>query len=275
MDGNYNRRASINRANLARLARGAGVDTKILGFSWSGSADPAAQKALKAASMAGTKLLLRDPISAERARADGLLNVVESADTVFSAREVDYAAARSFLAVLPGETRIALVNASGLIAKSLPQVDEYRSIIRHLQQRGLTVILLPHVSRAGSNDIEICRQIQSSLDDPDVFFVDRLLKPAEIRALTEHASIVVTGRMHLAIMSLSNKVPAITLVTQGKVEGLMTLFASECLCVEPAAGFGSRVVEVADDVLDHIDEFKERIAARLPLVKELSRRNFE
>lgn len=274
MDGAYNRRASVNRANLARLACKAGVQARVLGFSWNGRAEPQARHALRAASRAGARLLLRDPLSAARARGDGLENVVDAADTVFSAQAVDHTVADELLRALPADARIAVVNASGLVGKSLSQVDEYVAVIRRLRQRGLTVILLPHVSRPGADDMVICREIHERLADPGALLVGTLLAPAAIRGLTARAELVVTGRMHLAIMALYNAVPAITLATQGKVEGLMQLFGTEALCVEPSAGFGARIVGVADEVLDRLDEVRDNIAARLPLVRERSRLNF-
>lgn len=274
MDGAYNPRASVNRANLARLARRAGVDARVLGFSWNGRAHPQARHALRAASRAGTQLLLRDPVSAARARADGLMNVVDAADTVFSARTVDQDTADRLLASVPADTRIALVNASGLVGESVSQVEEYVAVIHHLRQRGLKVVLLPHVVRPGADDMVVCREIHKALADPDIILVERVLGPAAIRGLTARATLVITGRMHLAIMSFYSGAPAITLATQGKVEGLMQLFGTEALCIDPCVGFGARIIAVADDVLDRIEEVRDHIAARLPLVTERSRLNY-
>lgn len=274
MDGAYNRRASVNRANLARLARQAGVPARVLGFSWNGRAHPQARDAVRAAARAGTRLMLRDPVSAARARADGLDNVIDAADTVFSAHAVDHAAAAELLRGVAADARIALVNASGLVGRALSQVDEYLALIGRLRARGLTVVLLPHVSRPGADDMTICREIHARLADADTLLIDTLLPPAAIRGLTARAELVVTGRMHLAIMAFYNAVPAITLATQGKVEGLMQLFGTESLCVEPSTGFGARIASVADEVLDRLDEVKDHIAAQLPLVRELSRLNF-
>ena len=56
--------------------------------------------------------------------------------------------------------------------------------------------------------------------------------------------------MHLAIMSLSQGTPAITLATQGKVEGLVRLFDWPQLCIAPKAGMAEDIVEVAGAALD-------------------------
>jgi colanic acid/amylovoran biosynthesis protein len=86
---------------------------------------------------------------------------------------------------------------------------------------------------------------------------------------------VITGRMHLAIMALWNRTPAIALATQGKVEGLMALFDSAEFCVEPTAGFGARILPVIDSLITGTSTVRERLADRLPAVTSRARRNFE
>ncbi len=274
MDGAYNWHASSNRANLAWLAAQTGVPVRILGFSWNGHAHPHALHALKRASAAGVQLCLRDPLSAERARADGLANVSEVADMVFAARTVDLDAASRLLGSLPAGSRYALVNASGLLGSGHQQVEEYRQVIRELQRHGLHVVLLPHVSRPGGDDLLLCRQIHQALDDPALLLIDHLPCPATIRGLTAGATLVVTGRMHLAIMSLYHAVPAITLATQGKVEGLMRLFGAECLCVDPQPGFGQSVIAITRQVLSHPEDLRQHLRSKLPEVRAMARRNF-
>ncbi|PRB81280.1 polysaccharide pyruvyl transferase family protein [Pseudomonas sp. MYb185] len=274
MDGAYNWHASSNRANLAWLAARTGVPVRILGFSWNGRAHHHALAALKRATAAGVQLCLRDPLSAERARADGLTNVTEVSDIVFAARTVNLEAAAHLLGSRPTNSRYALVNASGLIGKGHQQIEEYRHVISELQHQGLQVVLLPHVSRPGGDDLLLCRQIHQALDDEQVLLIDHLLRPAQIRGLTAGASLVVTGRMHLAIMSLYHGVPAITLATQGKVEGLMRLFGAECLCVDPRPGFGQSVVSVIRQVMSHPEDLRQHLLSKLPEVRTMAGRNF-
>jgi polysaccharide pyruvyl transferase WcaK-like protein len=116
--------------------------------------------------------------------------------------------------------------------------------------------------------------VYERLADPSALFVQHILPPAAIRGLTARATIVITGRMHLAIMALYHGVPAITLGTQGKVEGLMQMLDASFLCVEPNAGFGERVTAVALESLRRRAELSAQIAARVALIRERSRLNF-
>jgi colanic acid/amylovoran biosynthesis protein len=248
LDGAYSLRGSVRRSNLVAIASEAGLDARILGFSWNGRSHPRALHALRRAGTAGAELYLRDPVSLARAEADGVTNAVGSADTVFAARTVSTTAVDSLLA---GESSpVALVNASGLILKkNADQTAAYVEIIDHLRGRGFAVVLLPHVLRASSSDLQACQQILSAGGWSDVRLVGEALSPAAIRGLCRRSEIVVTGRMHLAVMALSSSVPPVTLSTQGKVEGLMQLMGVPDLCIEPDGQFASAVIGRIDEIV--------------------------
>lgn len=273
MDGRYSLRASVNRASVAHAAAAAGVPARILGFSWNASPRAAARIAVTRASRAGVLTLLRDPASARRASADGVPEVRETADIVFAARTVAEPPADALAGV---NAPFALVNVSGLIGKGVDQAEEYVRVVGHLRATGHHVVLLPHVSRPGADDMTACTAIlERFAGDDGVTLVRRLLAPAEIRGLTARAALTVTGRMHLAIMSLWNGTPAVTLATQGKVEGLMEMLGTPELCVEPRPGFGAAVVEVVDAVRPEGSRVRAAIAAALPAVLERAARNTE
>lgn len=248
MDGVYVLRSSLRRSAVAAASAAAGVDTTVLGFSWNAAAPRPAWRALRAAGAAGARLALRDPASAARVREAGVAGVVETADIVFTDDRVDDVRAVDVLQGFSGP--FALVNASGLIARSVHQVPEYARIVGYLRARGLHVVLIPHVLRSSADDLTACRAVRDAVGAEDVTLVERALSPSTIRALGARASLTVTGRMHLAIMSLSQGTPAITLATQGKVEGLVRLFDWPELCVAPRAGMADDLVRVAKVALD-------------------------
>ena len=274
MDGAYNAMASVHRANLASWSAAAGIDTRVLGFSWNGAPHPLASVALREASRNGVRLFLRDPISASRAREAGLENVQDVMDTVFAAsRQEEGETLRRIQAFAQGGA-YALVNASALVAAGVDQCDEYEAVVRTLLDRGLRVVLLPHVSRPSGDDKRELEALHARVTDPGVMRVNELLTPEQVRCIAQHARLVITGRMHLAILSLSGGTPAITLATQGKVEGLMQMFGTEELCIAPKAGFGARVVSLVRKLLDDQGRTEQQIVSRLPHVSLLSRRNY-
>lgn len=273
LDGAYSYRQSVQRIAIATYASRLGFDTRILGFSWNARPDVRCAEALMAASASGARLYLRDPVSSQRARSAGFKGVVDAADLVFSARSRSGHNWHTELLGLAGP--FAVLNVSGLIAQKVDQVDEYIEIVNALRNQGLGIVLLPHVSRLGGDDLPECQQVYRAVGGNDVWLVERLPQPAEVRNLTRAASVVITGRMHLAIMALYNAVPAIALSTQGKVAGLMKLFGSEELVVEPVAGFGEQVTTVLEAVLGSSRAFRTRLADKLPAVRALSAKNFE
>ncbi|MBT2498938.1 polysaccharide pyruvyl transferase family protein [Agromyces sp. ISL-38] len=271
MDGGYGFRASTNRANLARRVAELGIDARILGFSWNASPDPRARDAVREAARRGVTTVLRDPRSAARARADGIDPVVDGADIVFLARSVDDASAAAWADRVAAP--LALVNFSGLVPAA-GGLDPYVAVVQELRDRGHGVLLVPHVSRPGADDLPLSRAVSERFAaDDDVLLVDRLLTPAAIRGLTRRARVTVTGRMHLAVMSLMHGVPAVTVATQGKVEGLMELFGTPELCV-PTDAIATSLAAVAATTADTADQLSSVIRARLDAVTELAGRNF-
>lgn len=272
LDGGYSYRRSVQRTSLATYAARLGIDSRILGFSLNEAPDVRCVSALADAGRAGVRLLLRDPLSSERARALGLEGVQASADLVFSATTVRGVESVPELTVLDGP--YVVINANSLIARKLDQTGEYRQIVEYLVDRGLQIVLVPHDSRKGSDDIAESRRVHERLGNPRILLIDRLLEPAQIRGLAAGASVVVTGRMHLAIMALYSSVPAIPLSYQGKIGGLMHLFGTEGLAVEPEEGFARTVTRNLDAVLSAGAELTNQLAHRLVRVRELSQRNY-
>lgn len=271
MDGRYSLPASVHRATLATAAARAGVDTRVIGFSWSADARLAAARALVAAGNSGVRLLVRDPDSAARARRAGM-RVTDAADVVFAARTVDSSAADELLGGVDGP--VALVNVSGLLARRFDQLDDYATVVDALLSRGLHVLLVPHVQRATGDDVAACAEVAQRVGPGRVRTVPSLLGPAQVRGLTARAAVTVTGRMHLAVMSLMNGVPALTLASQGKVEGLMTLVGAPELCLPARPGFSAAAVEVIDRCLPGDSPVRTAIRAALPAVVRLAEGNF-
>lgn len=261
MDGAYVPHASVNRAQLATRFAELGWPTRIVGFSWNAAPHADALRAVRRAGEAGVQLLLRDPLSAERARADGL-RVIDTADIVFTAQTRDDGVALRLVPDL-GDAPLALVNASGLVGD---RMAAYQDAIATLRRAGYRVLVVPHVSRPGADDLPLCQALVEQAQDEGVTLVSGLLSPGEIRGLAARAALVVTGRMHLAVMSLMAHTPAITVATQGKVEGLMAMFETPILCVAPDAAFADSLAAALGTVIADRDEISARIAAALPQV---------
>lgn len=272
MDGGYGDRGARTLARTAELAERAGVPARVLGFSWSDSPHPRARRAMRRASRAGVRLMVREPRSADRAQADGLAGVVQVADTVFSASAVDH---RETDRLTAGLDRYVVVNVSGLLHARRDLLEPFTALVASLRERGLAVVVLPHVRRPGGDDVAVCRLLAERFDaDPGVRLVDRICTPAQVRSLVSAAHLVVTGRMHLAVLALSRRVPAVCLASQGKVEGLMELVGTPQLVVQPDEHLEQRLLAVTARALDRREALARTVRDRTDGLRRLSRRNF-
>lgn len=274
MDGLYNPTGSIARSSCLRTGSDFGVEGRVLGFSWSDAAHPSARRALADAGPMVT-CMAREPLSAERLRASGIPNVDSVADTVFTLDGTSPCAPFDewFDGIADGR-RIALVNMSALIGSRIDQTAEYRSILSELDRLGYAVALVPHVMRESGDDSHEIAKLSTADLPAGALVVTELLSPLQIRHIAGHADLVVTGRMHLAIMSIARGALPITLGTQGKVEGLYRLFRVGNLEIEPSIGFGARVVETIAEIDARLESLRELLDEDLPTVRALADRNF-
>lgn len=273
MDGGYNPVASVARWNLAWCFARKGVPSRVLGFSWNGRSPSIVLAHARAAHDAGVRAFVRDPVSLRRIRTDGLPDAVGTTDTVFRLTTTDSTIAHSQEFDGFVNRPFAIVNASALVARGLDQIAELRAVLDVLLASDRNVLVLPHVQRGEHGDIEEGARVADGYPEGRVLFIDRLLEPSDIRSLTKRAEVVVTGRMHLAIMALSQGTPALVVATQGKVEGLAELFETPGLLLEPSRGFGA--LAIGRIAPEQLEEFRAKVAERLPMVTDLASRNFE
>ncbi|MEJ5912986.1 polysaccharide pyruvyl transferase family protein [Pseudokineococcus sp. 1T1Z-3] len=275
MDGGYGHRPASHLAFLVDVAARRGLPSRVLGFSWSATPHRACVRALARAGHRGTRLLARDPQSAQRMRDAGMSGVEDVVDTVFSAADDLDPSLTDGLLDGAGDAPVVVVNASGLVGARMEQLGDYVVAVEHLRRRGALVVLLPHVQRPGGDDVaEVRRLADRFAGDPGVLLVDGLPHPAQVRGLVDRADAVLTGRMHLAVMALSRGVPAVCLSTQGKVDGLMEVFGTPTLSVPPRPGMGAELARLLDDVLDGRVGASTDLRARAAHARTLSGVNF-
>jgi colanic acid/amylovoran biosynthesis protein len=275
MDGLYNPRKSVARMSLLHTAVAVGGRARVTGFSWPTAPSRAVAGIARGLSR-DVVFCLRDPESFTRFTSEGKASARLTADVVFSDRRHEPLPRSIQTWVEANEAQgrpFAVVNISGLIEKRIPQLEEYGAIFDSLRRRGYSIAVLPHVVREDDGDSAIARELFSRLGQTQDILILQLLSPSQVRQLVRNAAVVVTGRMHLAIMSLSQETPALTLATQGKVEGLYSMFGLEDLAIEPTAGFGDRIAASLEAALG--PEARQRISESLPRVRSRAEENFE
>lgn len=275
MDGNYKIIASINRWSLAVLARRCGARVSVIGFSWNRTPRESSKAGLLKAN-GSVDLWVRDPISLGRVQRAGAATARLCSDIVFAHPAAD---GGPELGDIPQDiaiqvcayTEYAILNASGYIGDDDNVLSEYQSIIKMLQIAGVGVVLLPHVMR-GSSDFDcLCKLYESC--DGQLILIDRLLTPAQVTRLARKAKLVVTGRMHLAVLASIARTPVLTLATQGKVDGLYQLLGRPDWVLDGRTEFSSIVNHAFAEVNDSDFEFPED--ETLSRIRHLSRLPFE
>lgn len=276
MDGGYSRRESILRSQLLWMAAKLGVPGQVLGFSWNGSSHRLTRKYLEK-SASSTLFNLRDPLSLDRFNMAGYPKVRLVSDMAFTlSTSTADPELKTWVDSRKAEGRkIAIFNTSGLIDKTQMLDSDYSSIAEHLLANNFAIIVLPHVRRQGDDDTVPARRLSRDYRHEDLLLVDRQLTPGNVVSLAATADVCITGRMHLAILSLGQETPAIALATQGKVEGMLAMFGLQHYAVLPVPGLASQVIELLDELWTKEQETKLSIHQALPKIRLLSALNYE
>lgn len=274
-DGAYGLRQAWARTEALRLASRFGKKGRVIGFSWSAHPNPSIEKAYRQLAANNTELLVRDRYSQSRLAAAGIPARL-TADTVFGLQYVPDPAqtnvgVREFDLTPP----LAILNVSGLLAKRYNIRDQYPLIVQELRSLGYQVVIIPHVFRSSDDDLAASTDLIRLLPKGHAHLVDRPLSPNEIQRLTAQASLVISGRMHLAILGLTTQTPAIVFGTQGKVEGMLAMFGLEDFVVEPGRTLATETISRIRSIHLDREKFEAQISDRLPSVIENSLKNFE
>ncbi|WP_313503830.1 Coenzyme F420 hydrogenase/dehydrogenase, beta subunit C-terminal domain [Corynebacterium variabile] len=289
MDGGYQRREAALRLDCLELAERAGLDCRIVGFSWSAEPDPYVLRQFRGLP-GGIRKFVRDGKSLDRISADGVAGVEGAADVVFSH---SIAPEESAFSRWAGERRSAghsviVVNVSGLVFKRLARqgggdryLQDMADTVRRLVAQGHAVALMPHVVRSGDDDLDACRRVAGLVTDSPgggagddrVLLVDRLLSPAEVLALVGASEAVISARMHLGILTLTTSRPCVLFDTQGKVEGLMREFGLSDCVISPDDCSADGILRALDRALE-VSQEEGALSAGLDRMRSRSALNF-
>ncbi|MGA1344333.1 MAG: polysaccharide pyruvyl transferase family protein, partial [Hyphomonas sp.] len=227
LDGIYDEDRMARRLELLSRAARSGAEPVILGSSFSEHPSPRIVGLIRKLPEE-VAIFARDRYS--KARMDGALDrrIGLSADVVFllePAHPIDRHA--EDIAWLEDERasgrRLVGLNANYLNEKDHPGlVGGYSGLLTRLVSAGCSVLLVPHDTRTERSDLVICQTIFDSLA-PDVARHARVLiptSPGQLRSVLDRVDLVVTGRMHAAIIALGGTTPAMSFAYANKFEGL-------------------------------------------------------
>lgn len=291
LDGAYWRRQSIQIIRFMNLAGQMGLRSRILGFSYNGNKDALIRKELRKAASHCT-LCVRDAISKERLEefiptdAKSSRNIQLVADLAFPVDAssfpvptLDVAMHERLKSWKNKGVTIVAINICGWHWKN-PEVFIAR-LSHHLLKLAeinpqTAYLLLPHDNREGKiSDVHTLSLLNDQLKvhHKRVIFCNSLASGVQAKQLVSHADVLITGRMHLAIAALSQNIPTISLVYQGKFEGLYDHYKFDNRYYFEPDDL-ENIFETLDKVLENREEISRHIRLRNTEIFRLSEKNF-
>jgi len=270
-DGSYRPRESLFRIRALQLADDFGVTASLVGSSWSEQPSGAVVKMMRTLPTSVT-VCMRDARSLERFQSD-CREARGVADLAF-ALNINKTVTKHDDQVDALSQRI-IVNVSGLLDNRLGIAGSMGELVGSLLESNHSVEMLPHVIRSGDDDlIAIRKAVGEYVGHPNLLIVEAAESPDQVRQRVRSADLVVTGRMHLAILSLLEQVPPIILASQGKVEGMVAAFGLEWLALQPDEESLRELGDLVAMVSRSRSAIVDQIVFHLPAVRELALRNF-
>lgn len=275
MDGAYNDSASARRFYLASAAATVGVPARILGFSWNQHPSWRAARAVGHASPRLT-LCARDPESASRLRPATRAHVREVVDLAF-ALPVEASVFQDLTWVedeVSSGRPVVAVNLNSLVERQTSQVGSFSRLSAYLIDRGWSVIAIPHDPRHDPSDHDLAMSLREMVDSSHCRVSIEGLSPQQVKSIVSRASLVVSARMHLAILSLSTGTPTVSVSYQGKVEGLYRRFGMDANWVAPDEQFDENLQKIGRRVARDADHYSEVVKSALPSIQAMAMENF-
>jgi colanic acid/amylovoran biosynthesis protein len=288
LDGSYGAHAApFKTLQALRLAALAGLDCRVLGFSYSSRAEPRAVEKLRALP-GSVRLLARDPRSASRlARAVGerAAQVADVAFLLTPAEANDRLS--SILSWIAGEKArgrvVVAVNLNAFFVSEFgsaaAMVATYARAIEEASRVAgpLSVVAIGHDRRGAVSDMSLARRLceQPAVREHGLCLPEDV-SAREVRTVSGAADVALSGRMHVTVGSLERGTPAGSITYQEKFEGLYELWGLTGVWIDArSATEAGPLAALLTDLVQRRDEIASLLTARRGEVLRLAWRNFE
>ncbi|SEH32658.1 Polysaccharide pyruvyl transferase family protein WcaK [Magnetospirillum fulvum] len=290
MDGYYNSLQPMQMTMFADLAVRRGARAAILGFSFNTSPPPSLRQAFKQAHP-DVSFFVREQDSLERFTRFIDVKAELVADLAFLLKPAegtaDEEAVRTWVddRHAKGDTVLAF-NIHPMLIKDATQgqidrlIHAGERVVRRISAcRKVSWLILCHDFREGVGDdlclVPLAERLRNGGMD-NLFLPPGEHTAAEIKGMVRHADAVVTGRMHLAIGSLSMGLPILAITYQSKFAGLFAHFGLPEWAMVPPEGLEDTdaMTDLVVRFVENLDDLRSRVAENLPQVLAFSNKNF-
>ena len=288
MDGVYGWWTAWRLLAFADVCSRAGIETHLLGFSWSMTPSPLMRLAFALWGRRRT-LFVRDGVSLERVRRFAprtRFELVADAAFLLEPRTTPRAAdVVSWIRAERAAGRVVVaVNVHPMFnsaqARGVVWEEAFAAALNAAQKADerLVLLLVPHDNRPGLSDEAMLARIEGRLAGVSRR-IGSVWHADELKAVVGACDGLVAGRMHISIAALSQGVPVLGLVYQGKFEGLWrhcgldaatTCLRPETFVTDPPAARAQ-----VEAFLALLPTLRETLRAHLPDTLRLARLNYE
>jgi len=285
IDGAYNPGSVKARLSLLTDAARLGQRATLLGASYNDHPEASTREALRTLP-AEITLCARDPISQGRMTQalDREIRLVADLAFLVSPRPqtpAALAASRWITARRAAGDRVIGFNASTLLArKDARYTRAALELLERLLQRGISAVLVPSDVRSELTEEQLLSNLATGLSQTqrERVFMLEYGSPGATTSVLGEVDLLVTGRMHAAILALRSGTPAFSVVYQGKFEGLLMHFGLEQqglhTSVDAFVTDTQHAAERVYEALERTPELRAMIASRWPHVHALALANF-
>jgi len=267
MDGHYDTSSVYKRLKLAKLFSKIGIDVRITGFSFNDHPNKTVCGMFN--QIENTKLFLRDALSLERFESKAKREATLSADLAFLTKSS--ASCENVKNIMDWVDQkknsggiVIIININWLpFRSSNVTVDEliarYTEICLEVSSKidnRVSFLMVPNDFRDPDHlgDRRLAQLLYNSLsttlgDDSKLVDVD--FNAEDLKLFSKKCDFVITGRMHLAIITATNGIPAFSVSYQSKFAGFYELIGMDSveLLIEPQDLFEN---DIADKILQNI-----------------------
>lgn len=285
LDGSYNIPKNITWLKIANAVAYIGLPTSIVSFSFSKDPKPEVVKEIKN-SHPKVNFYSREEFSRGRFETATQRSCNLSADLAFLMQPyTDIPRIKEIAKQLEDKTEQELV--IGLNINTINRAESKTSIVNSfthavkntlLEHNQIRFIFIPHDFREGQSDEDVLLEVKDSLPSElqtRVLFAKGPYNAWDAKFLAKQCDLVITGRMHLAIASLSQQVPVFCFVYKNKFEGLMKHLEITKNCIDSEEMVNKNATQDFFNLaITTYEQQKANIESNLDRVKGLAKTNY-
>jgi|GEM_PF-6702361 len=149
--------------------------------------------------------------------------------------------------------------------------QNYKKIINYYSKH-FRFMMIPHDSRDHAKEKELLMKLSSECEPCD-FIVTDYLHPSQEKIITKNLYFLITGRMHLSILTITQNIPCIVIEYNGvKSKGTLSHWGMERYVLKASNSY--KLFELCEEVIKSNKDIRSSISSRHEDVKRLSLKPF-